>query len=64
MTSKYTAKIYLEKDEIMDNSGDDIDELYTWMICRAEGAFGNVHGQIIDNATQETVKRFRKAPPD
>lgn len=64
MTHKYTAKIFLEKDEIMHNTGDDLDELYAWMISRSEGVFGNVHGKVIDNATQEILKQFRKTPPD
>lgn len=64
MKHKYTAKIYLEKDEMMHNLGDDIDELYTWMLTLAEGQFGNVHGEIVDNHTQEIVRKFRKAPPD
>lgn len=61
---KYTAKIYLAKDEIEDSTGDDIDELYAWMLTRAEGQFGNVHGEIIDNKTKKIVRQFRKAPPD
>lgn len=64
MGQKYTAKIYLEKDELLNKSGDDLDGLYMWMLTQAEGQFGNVHGDIIDNKTQEVVRQFRKAPPD
>lgn len=64
MGQAYTAKIYLEKDEILQGSGDDIDQLYAWMLAQAESHFGNVHGEIIDNKTHERVKQFRKAPPD
>ena len=61
---KYLAKIYLEDDEIEDNSGDDIDELYAWMLVRAEGKFGSVHGEIIDSKSNKVVRQFRKTPPD
>lgn len=64
MKEKYTAKIYLEKDEMLHKCGDDLDALYTWMLTLAEGKFGNVHGDIIDNTTQEVVRKFRKAPPE
>lgn len=64
MKHKYTAKIYLEKDEMVHNSGDDLDGLYTWMLAQAEDKFGNVHGEIVDNQSQEVVRKFRKAPPD
>lgn len=63
-SSKYTAKIFLGEDEMMHNLGNDMDELYAWMLTLAEGKFGNVHGEIVDNQTQEVVRKFRKAPPD
>ncbi len=64
MKDKYTAKIYFENDEIAHNSGDDVDELYTWMLTQAQGKFGSIHGEIIDNKTNKVIKRFRKSPPD
>lgn len=64
MKSSYTAKIYLGEDEILENSKNDIDELYAWMLGQAEGKFGNIHGEIIDNKTNTIVRKFRKAPPD
>jgi len=64
MTPNYTAKMYLDKDEILQNSGDDMDQLYTWMLAQAEGKFGNIHGEVIDNMTQEVVRQFRKVPPE
>jgi hypothetical protein len=63
MKQKYTAKMYLEKDEIASKSGDDLDGLYTWMLAHAEGK-GNVHGSIVDNNSHEIVRQFRKSPPD
>lgn len=61
---KYTAKIYFDADEVAHESGDDIDELYNWMLMRAEGKFGNFNGEIINNKTGKPVKSFRKSPPD
>lgn len=64
MKQKYTAKMYLGKEEIASKSGDDLDALYAWMLSHAEETFGNVHGEIIDDKTHEIVRQFRKAPPD
>lgn len=64
MAFKYTAKIYIDDDEIAEESGDDADELYNWMLVKAQGKFGNFNGEVIDNETKKTVKSFRKAPPD
>jgi hypothetical protein len=64
MSEKYSAKIYLGRDIIFQQSGEDIDELHAWMLARAEGVFGNIHGEIINNETLEVVRKFRKAPPD
>lgn len=62
--SKYTAKLYFAKDETDHLEGDDLDELYTWMLVQADSQFGSVSGEIIDNKTKKVVKQFRKAPPD
>lgn len=64
MTSKYTATIYFDNEEIDKESGDDVDELYNWMLLKSQGKFGNFNGEIVDNQTQKVVKAFRKAPPD
>ena len=64
MAFKYTAKIYFDQDEVAHESGNDIDELYNWMLLKAQGKFGNFNGEIIDNKTGKVVKAFRKSPPD
>lgn len=64
MTPQYIAKVFIDDDEIAHESGDDVDELYTWMLLKAQGKFGNFHGHILDNKSNKIVKRFRKAPPD
>lgn len=61
---KYTAKIYLGSDEVMHNTGNDVDELYEWMLVQAQGKFGDIHGELIENKTSKVVRRFRKSPPD
>lgn len=61
---KYTAKIYFDKDEVAHESGDDMDELYNWMLIKTQGKFGNFNGEIIDNKTGKAVRSFRKSPPD
>lgn len=64
MPFRYIAKIYFDNDEIDHESGNDIEELYNWMLLKAQGKFGNFNGEIIDNKTGKVVKAFRKAPPD
>lgn len=64
MAIRYTAKVYVDEDEIAHESGNDVDELYTWMLLKAEGKFGNFHGHVVDNKTGKVIKSFRKAPPD
>lgn len=64
MAHRYTAKIYFDDDEVAHQSGDDIEELYNWMLMKAQGKFGNLNGEIIDNKTGKVVKGFRKSPPD
>lgn len=64
MPHLYTAKLYFDDEEIAHESGDDIEELYTWMLVKTQEKFGNYNGEIIDNKTQEVVRQLRKAPPD
>ncbi len=60
MKAKYTARIYLEANEILNKSGDEVEELYTWLLVQAEGKFGSVHGEITENKSKQVVKQFRK----
>ena len=64
MAFHYTAKIYFNEREVAHESGNDIDELYTWMLMKTQGKFGNFNGEITDNKTGKVVKSFRKSPPD
>lgn len=64
MAFHYTAKIYVDKSEVAHESGNNVDELYNWMLLKAQGQFGNISGEITDNKTGKVVKSFRKAPPD
>lgn len=62
--TRYIARLYVDKDEIARETGDDLDQLYNWLLVTAQGKFGNFHGEITDNKTKKVVKRFRKSPPD
>ena len=64
MPFRYTAKIYFDEGEVDHESGDDVDELYNWMLIKTQGKFGNFNGEIIENKTGKVVKSFRKAPHD
>ncbi len=47
---------------IATQTGDDLDQLYTWMLIQVNGHFDDIRGEIIDNTTNKTVRTFRKAP--
>ena len=64
MEFRYTAKIYVDEGEVESESGDNADELYTWMLMKTQGKFGNLNGEITDNKTGKVVHSFRKSPPD
>ncbi len=64
MAFQYTAKIYFDEGEVASESGNDVEELHTWMLMKTQGKFGNFNGEIIENKTGNVVKSFRKAPPD
>ncbi|WED43487.1 hypothetical protein [Legionella cardiaca] len=61
MNHHYTAKIYSTDEEIAQKLGNDIEELYLWMLTYDNGGCGT-HGEIIDNITQEIVRKFKKSP--
>jgi hypothetical protein len=64
MPFRYDAKIYFDEGEVAHESGNDVDELYNWMLLKTQGKFGNFNGEIIDTKTKKVVKSFRKSPPD
>lgn len=61
MNHQYTAKIYSTDKEIARKSGDDIEELYIWMLTYENGGCCGSHGEIFDNITEEVVRKFKKA---
>lgn len=61
MDEQYTATIYAGNEQIAKQVGNDIDELYTWMLIEVNGHFGDIHGEIIDNDTKQSIKAFRKS---
>lgn len=60
MNHKYTATLHLEDEGELMNEGNDIDELMLWMAEQAEVSShnANIRGEVVDNATQNVVKRF------
>lgn len=61
MNEKYTASVYCSEEQIAQKTGNNVDELYTWMLIQVNGHFGDVHGEIIDNTTTKTIKTFKKS---
>ncbi|MCE0723285.1 MULTISPECIES: hypothetical protein [Legionella] len=62
MSEQFTANVYCKEERIATQTGNDIDQLYTWMLIQVNGHFDDIRGEIIDNQTKNTVRTFRKAP--
>lgn len=62
MKELYTASVYSGQKQIAEKAGDDLDQLYTWMLVQGQEQFGDIHGEIIENSTQKVVRAFRKCP--
>lgn len=60
MNEQYTASVYTGSEQFAKQVGNDLDELYTWMLIQGNVHFGDVHGEIIDNKTKKTLRTFRK----
>lgn len=60
MSTHYGAKIYCGDEEIAHQSGDDLEQLYVWMLAFAEKTSGEIHGEITDNITHQMVRQFKK----
>ncbi len=58
---EYTASVYCSEEQIAQQEGNDIDELYTWMLIQGNSHYGDIHGEIIENKTQKTIRTFRKS---
>ncbi|MBN9230149.1 MAG: hypothetical protein BGO90_02240 [Legionella sp. 40-6] len=61
MNEQYTAAVYCGHEQIAKQEGKDVDALYTWMLTQVNGHFGDIHGTIVENSTQKTVRTFRKS---
>ena len=64
MSHQYIANVYCNEEKIATQSGDDIEQLYVWMLLQVEDNFGDVHGEIVDSQTLKTIKTFRKCDMD
>ncbi|MCW8444082.1 hypothetical protein OQJ05_08455 [Fluoribacter gormanii] len=62
MSKQFTANVYCKEEKIATQTGDDLDQLYTWMLIQVNGHFDDIRGEIIENNTKKTVRTFRKAP--
>lgn len=64
MKHRYTAKLYLNDEEFIENFGDDLDQLYIWMSEQAESAFSTIKGEILDNKKNAIIRKFEFIPPE
>lgn len=63
MKHRYTAKVYFEDGQLIENTGDNLEQLTTWMSEQAEAAFSDIKGEIIDNQTHFVVQNIQYSPP-
>ena len=59
MKHRYLAKVYLDEDEIVENTSDTVDQLIDWINKQAESGPGVISGEIIDSKTHHVVKKFK-----
>lgn len=64
MKPHYTAKMYLDNNDVIENSSDDLEQLSVWMDEQVESAFSTIKGEILDNKRHEVIKRFEFSPPE
>lgn len=64
MKHKYIAKVYFENGEILENFGDNIEELTTWVSDQAEASFVDIKGEIFDTHSHKIVKTIQCSPPN
>lgn len=64
MNPMYTAKVYLEDDQMIEHSGDNIEELTAWINSQAETSFTDVKGEIFDNKLHKVIKTIQYSPPE
>jgi hypothetical protein len=62
MNEQFTASVYCKTERIAIKAGNDVDKLYAWMLIQVNGNYSDIHGEIVDNITNKTVRVFRKAP--
>ena len=62
MSDQYIGKIYSGESLLAEKLGEDLEQLYIWMLAEANENNGDIHGEIMDNKTQEVVRKFRKTP--
>ncbi len=61
MNPSYTATIYCGEEIIAYKHGEDIEELYLWMLTHVNEKFGSARGEVLEIKTHTVVRQFRKS---
>lgn len=56
MKHRYIAKVYFEDGQMLENSGDNLEELTSWVSNQQEAAFDDIKGEIFDTHLHKIVK--------
>lgn len=63
MKHRYIAKVYFEDGQMLENFGDNLEELTLWVSNQQEAAFGDITGEIFDTHSHKIIKTIQCTPP-
>ncbi|MBA2650554.1 MAG: hypothetical protein H0U75_13370 [Legionella sp.] len=61
MNLDYTATIFYEEEILAYKQGDNVEELYLWMLTHAHGHPGSIRGEIMELKSSTVIRKFRKS---
>lgn len=64
MKHRFSAKLMMDNEQVIENSDDDLIVLTQWMTDQAGNTFSDVKGEIIDNRTHRIVRSIHFSPVD
>lgn len=62
MLNKYTAKVHFSDGEVIESSGDNLEQLQAWIYTQGEVSSDEVKGEILDNKTHQIIKKIQYTP--
>lgn len=63
MKHRYTAKIYFEDGQLLENVSDDLKQLTKWIFDQVEASYNDVTAEIFDNRAHRIIRSIQYSPP-